>query len=277
MHFFKTIITLIKNLVSRYFEHDVGQAGGQIAYFSLLSVFPFIIYMTTILAAINVSGKELMTFISSLLPPETTEFLDIYIADIANAHTPSIVSLSIITTIYSANRVVRSLENAVNKAYGSSKKRGFLHGISTSVLFTVCLAITVLAVIILTVVSENVFIYLLSFQSISSWVISHIMLLKWLLTILVMFLTVSSFYYYMPTKKVSYKSVIPGTITTILGTSIFSLIFNSYIKFTAGFSIIYSSIGAVFILIFWLYFAGIILVMGAEINCAIAEINPLKK
>ena len=277
MHFFKTVFNLIKDLVSRYFDHEVGQSGGQIAYFSLLSFFPFIIYMNTVLTVINVSGRKLITFISSLLPPEITSFLDMYIADIANVHTSSIVSLSIITTVYSANRVMRSFETALNKAYGTDDKRGVIHGFLTSVLFTVCLAITGIAVIILTVASENVLMYLLSSHKVSANIITYLMIFKWAITFLVMFLSVSSFYYYMPIKKVSYKSVIPGTITTILGISIFSLIFNGYIKFAAGFSVIYSSIGAVFLLIFWLYFAGVILVMGAEINNAIEKITPLKK
>ena len=277
MHFFKTVFNLIKDLVSRYFDHEVGQSGGQIAYFSLLSFFPFIIYMNTVLTVINVSGRKLITFISSLLPPEITSFLDMYIADIANVHTSSIVSLSIITTVYSANRVMRSFETALNKAYGTDDKRGVIHGFLTSVLFTVCLAITGIAVIILTVASENVLMYLLSSHKVSANIITYLMIFKWVITLLIMFLSVSSFYYYMPIKKVSYKSVIPGTITTILGISIFSLIFNGYIKFAAGFSVIYSSIGAVFLLIFWLYFAGVILVMGAEINNALEKITPLKK
>ena len=92
-----------------------------------------------------------------------------------------------------------------------------------------------------------------------------------------MFLAISSFYYYMPREKVRYKSILPGTVTSIIGLSGFSVIFNIYIRFAAGFSVIYSSIGAVFLLVFWLYFAGVILVMGAEINCAFNEIKSLRQ
>ncbi len=271
-------INLIKNLIRRYFDHEVGQSGGAIAYFSLLSVFPFIIYTNTLLTYINVSEARFISFISSLLPPEIAEFLDIYIADIAVSHTPGILLVSIFATFYSTSRVVRSFEHSINRAYENSSRRGFFRGIVTSVLFTLCLVITVIASIILTTVGEKLLMYVLTFRNVPLPSPKHIILLKWLFTGIIMFLAVSSFYYYMPTKKVSYKSILPGTVTSIIGLSGFSVIFNIYIRFAAGFSVIYSSIGAVFLLVFWLYFAGVILVMGAEINCATSEMkNPLKK
>ncbi len=266
-------IELIKNLIRRYFEHEVGQSGGAIAYFSLLSVFPFIVYMNRILTYINVSKARLVSFISSLLPSEIAEFLDIYIADISGSHTPGILVLSIFATVYSTSRVVRSFEHSINRAYGNDTRRRFFQGIVTSVLFTLCLVITVIASIILTTVGENLVMYVLSFRNVPLPPPQYIILFKWFFTGLIMFLAVSSFYYYMPAKKVSYKSILPGTATTIIGLSAFSVIFNTYIRFAAGFSVIYSSIGAVFLLVFWLYFAGIILVMGAEINCAFAEMK----
>mgnify|MGYP003290869693 CR=1 FL=1 len=269
------LINLIKNLIRRYFDHEVGQSGGAIAYFSLLSVFPFIIYTNKLLTYINVSEARFIEFISSLLPPEIAEFLDIYIADISVSHSRGILALSIFATFYSTSRVVRSFEHSINRAYDYPDRRGFLRGIVTSILFTLCLVITVIASIILTSVGENLVMYVLSLRNVvlpSPWLI---ILLKWLVSGLILFLAISSFYYYMPAKKVSYKSILPGTVTSIIGLSGFSVIFNLYIRFAAGFSIIYSSIGAVFLLTFWLYFAGVILVMGAEINSAIVETKKL--
>ncbi|MBR2846834.1 MAG: YihY/virulence factor BrkB family protein [Clostridia bacterium] len=277
MRFIRVVTQLIKNLIRRYFEHEVGQSGGSIAYFSLLTVFPFIIYTNKLLTYINVSEARFISFISSLLPPEIAEFLDIYIADIAVSHTPGILFVSIFATFYSTSRVVRSFEHSINRAYGITDRRGFLSGIATSFLFTVCLVITVIASIILTTVGENLVMYVLSFRNIPLPSLRWIIFFKWIFTGIIMFLAISSFYYYMPREKVRYKSILPGTVTSIIGLSGFSVIFNIYIRFAAGFSVIYSSIGAVFLLVFWLYFAGVILVMGAEINCAFNEIKSLRQ
>lgn len=273
----KRITDLFKDLIRRYFEHEVGQSGGAIAYFSLLSVFPFIIYTNTLLTYINVSEARFAEFISSLLPPEIAEFLDIYIADISVSGTPGILLISVFATFYSMSRVVRSFEHSINRAYDIPDRRGFFRGIVTSVLFTVCLATTVIASVILTTVGENIVMCVLSFRNIVLPSPHYIIILKWIFSGLILFLAVSSFYYYMPAKKVSYKSILPGTITSMIGLSGFSVIFNLYIRFAAGFSVIYSSIGAVFLLVFWLYFAGVILVMGAEINSAFPTKNPFRK
>ena len=196
-------INLIKNLIRRYFEHEVGQSGGAIAYFSILSVFPFIIYTNTLLTYINVSEARFIAFISSLLPPEIAEFLDIYIADIAVSHTPGILFVSIFATFYSTSRGVRSFEHSISRAYDIPDRRGFFRGVVTSVLFTLCLVTTVIASIILTTVGENLVMYVLSFRNVPLPSPRHIILFKWLFTGIIMFLAVSSFYYYMPAKKVS--------------------------------------------------------------------------
>lgn len=269
----KRITDLTKDIVRRYFEHEVGSSGGAIAYFSLLSVFPFIVYINTLLRYINVSEARFAAFISSLLPAEIAEFLDIYIADISVSGTPGILLISIFATFYSMSRVVRSFEHSINRAYENKDRKGFFRGIATSVLFTLCLATTVIASVILTTVGENLVMHILSFKNVHMPSIRHITFLKWCFTVVIMFLAVSSFYYYMPSKKVSYKSILPGTITSMIGLFGFSVIFNLYIRFAAGFSVIYSSIGAVFLLVFWLYFSGVILVIGAEINCAFNEMK----
>ena len=63
-----------------------------------------------------------------------------------------------------------------------------------------------------------------------------------------------------------YKTVIPGTILAMVGFTALSLGFSTYVNYFLRFSVLYGSIGAVFLLMLWLYVAGIILVMGAELN-----------
>ena len=76
----------------------------------------------------------------------------------------------------------------------------------------------------------------------------------------------ASMYRYAPAKKIPWKEAYPGAIVSTFGWLIVSLGFSYYINNIANYSRLYGSIGAVFVLMTWLYITSIILIIGAEFN-----------
>ena len=70
-------------------------------------------------------------------------------------------------------------------------------------------------------------------------------------------------------KKLNGRRVLPGAIFTSIGWIIASLGFSYYVNNISNYSRFYGSLGAVFILMIWLYLTSIILILGAEINSAL--------
>ena len=268
-----------KEFVSRFMRHDVAQIGGQIAYFTILSVFPFLVYINKLIASVNLSRSEVAELFSPFVTAEILQFVISYTESLQETSGSGLVSLGILVTLYSASRVLRSMESAVNRAYNTQKRRGYIKSVVYSMIFIVCMGLALLLAILLVVAGKKVISIVFAFFGISGEHIGLIIVFKWIFALLAVFGLVAIVYYILPSKKIRFKNTLPGALVATAGIGIMSAGFGIYTKYVAVHSIIYGSIGAVFLVLVWAYFAGTILVSGAEINCIIEELykNPVKK
>ena len=74
-----TFVYIIKSLIIRSDEHNVTQTAGQLAYFAFLSLFPFIIFINSILSALKLSGNVVADVLSEIFPEEISQLIGMYI------------------------------------------------------------------------------------------------------------------------------------------------------------------------------------------------------
>ena len=79
-----------------------------------------------------------------------------------------------------------------------------------------------------------------------------------------------------PSKRLKSKEVIPGAIFSTVGWIVVSFGFSFYINNFGNYSRFYGSLGAVFILMTWLFLISMIFILGVEINCVIGQIKRRK-
>ena len=263
--------SFIKEFVIRFIDHDVAQIGGQIAYFTILSIFPFLIYITKLIASVNISQTEVVQLLSPFVADEILQFIISYIENVQNVSGAGIMSFGIIVTIYSASRVLRSLESAVNRAYNVQKRRNYLKSVLYSMIVTVCMGLAILIAVLLVVAGKKMLGIIFAFLGLSGEHITLVLVLKWIFALAAVYGLVAVVYFIMPSKKITFKSTLPGAAISTVGLGLFSAGFGIYTKYFAVYSVVYGSIGTVFLVLVWAYFAGTILVSGAEINCMIHE------
>ncbi|HEX5081531.1 MAG TPA: YihY/virulence factor BrkB family protein, partial [Blastocatellia bacterium] len=68
-----------------------------------------------------------------------------------------------------------------------------------------------------------------------------------------------------------WKWITPGAVFAVLSMVIASLLFSLYLRFAPDYSATYGSIGAVVVLMLWLYLMGAVILIGGEINSEIAH------
>ena len=263
--------SFIKEFVIRFIDHDVAQIGGQIAYFTILSIFPFLIYITKLIASVNISQTEVVQLLSPFVADEILQFIISYIENVQNVSGAGIMSFGILVTIYSASRVLRSLESAVNRAYNVQKRRGYLKSVLYSMIVTVCMGLAILIAVLLVVAGKKMLGIIFAFLGLSGEHITLVLVFKWIFALAAVYGLVAVVYFIMPSKKITFKSTLPGAAISTVGLGLFSAGFGIYTKYFAVYSVVYGSIGTVFLVLVWAYFAGTILVSGAEINCMIHE------
>lgn len=270
------ILYLFKDVAARFRRHRLSQVGGQLAYFLLLSLFPFLIFLNALVGMLHISTDALWSYLSPLLPQQITALIAEYNNYAVQTQSTGLLSVGLIVTLYSASRAVRSLNYAINHAYGIARQRGFLKDLVLSLSFTLCVGLLLLITAVFLTAGSGIVKYLAPKFGMSPSAFSTIRTISWILCAGVLFMIVCAIYWVMPNRKFRFVKVLPGAVFTLVGWFALTIGFSIYINHFSNYSVLYGSLGAVIILMLYLYLTGIILLLGAEINSS-AEHMPRRK
>ncbi|MBQ3053879.1 MAG: YihY/virulence factor BrkB family protein [Clostridia bacterium] len=261
-----------KNLFKRFGDHNITQTAGQLAFFTLLSFFPFVVFLNYLISSFNLTKNVVIELLSEIFPYQIAEIMGNYVEYVSGlGNNVGIISAGIIVAVFSASRSVRALSIAINQAYNISDKRFFLLRLILSMIFTVVLGIIVmLCLVAVTAGREWIYRIILLLDLPVSW-LTTISTMKWVVVFSAFFVILLLIYYTVPLTRVKLKDILPGTFLTIIFNFVLTYGYSIYISYFSNFSVLYGSMGVALLLALWLYFMGIFIILGAEFNSALAE------
>ena len=95
--------------------------------------------------------------------------------------------------------------------------------------------------------------------------------LRWLVSLVLLLVAIAPVYAWAPDVAHAWRWITPGAVFAILATLLTSLGFSYYVTHFGSYDATYGSIGAVIVLLTWMYLTGLFLLVGGEINAAIAH------
>lgn len=95
--------------------------------------------------------------------------------------------------------------------------------------------------------------------------------LRWLVALFLMNLLLSVFYFLAPNRRSRWRWTSAGTVVATVTWAVVSLGFSLYTESFGAFGSTYGAFAGVAILIFWLYLSGLAILMGAEVDAAVAS------
>lgn len=245
---------------------DIFALGAQLAYYLMLSFFPFLIFLMTIVGFSKLNSTEILDGLRAILPTNVFTLIDTIVVDIVETQSAGLLGASIILTIWSASSGFRAVIKGLNKAYDINEKRSFIKRSIVGMTFTLALVLIIIVTLAMLVFGELIGGYIVKIIPFEEAVKLIWNISRYLIVVAMMVLVFATIYRYTPARKIDWKEVYPGAIISTLGWIITSLGFSFYINNIANYSKFYGSIGAVFVLMTWLYLTSIILILGAEIN-----------
>ena len=265
----RQVLSIIRELSFRFRTHSVGHAAGQVAYFFTLSVFPFLIFTNAVIASLNIPTHTAISFLSPFLPEKLVSFITQYLEYINTKSGTRLLSFGIAVSLFSSSKSVCSLMRAFDLAYGEARKRRFISSAVFSVLFVVISAILLVLCIIVIALGNSFFSNLFDISS----RIPFLTLWRWTAMALAVFFTLAVVYKKLPSANVTFIDSLPGALFSLISFLIFTAAFSFYVNHIASSSVFYGTIGAVILFMLWMYIAAIILILGAELNCAVCKLK----
>lgn len=272
-----SIIKFIKNLFFRYMDDEVTAMSSQLAYSLLLSFFPFLILLFTLIGYSPLKSTDILTLLKNLLPNEVFKLVRNTVIEIVDTKRFGLLSFGMISTIWTASNGFNAVIRGLNMAYDEEEKRPYWKVQVIAILSTIGLILIILTALALIVFGELGFRLLAKHSTPIKSLELIIDICRYILGVFIMFITIAIVYRFTPSKKLKIKDTIPGAIFTSLCWTIASLLFSYYVNNFGNYSMIYGSLGAIIALMTWLFLSSVIIIMGGEVNATIAYIKAGKE
>jgi membrane protein len=268
--------SLLRLLWHRIGEDDMNGLSAQLAYFFLLSLFPLLIVLFTLLPYIPIPHQDMLGLISEFAPKETMKLIKKNIADIMSHRNGGLLSFGIIGTVWSASNGINAIVSAFNKAYNVEESRSFIVARGTAILLTFGMIFVFILALVIPIFGKEIGLYLFSKLGYTTEFIKFWNALSWLVSAIILFLIFTVLYWIAPNVRLKCRSAFPGAAFATVGWIISSLGLSFYVSKVSNYSLTYGSIGTIIVLMIWLYISAFIIIIGGEINAFYSERNKTK-
>lgn len=263
--------SLLRLLWHRIEEDDINGLSAQLAYFFLLSLFPLLIVLFTLLPYFPIPHEDMLGMISDFAPAEAMDLIEKNVEYIMSQRRSGLLSFGIIGTIWSASNGINAIVIAFNKAYNVKESRSFIVSRGMAILMTFGMIFVFILAVVLPVFGREIGLFLFDQLGYSEQFLRLWDALSWLVSALILFIIFTVLYWVAPNVKLKCRSALPGALFATLGWIISSLGLSIYASKISNFSLTYGSIGTIIVLMFWFYISAFIIIIGGEINAFYSE------
>ncbi|ELZ94006.1 ribonuclease BN-like protein [Haloferax mucosum ATCC BAA-1512] len=231
--------------------------AGSIAYGAFVSLLPLFLL---VLAAVSATGngslrQSVIAVIQSVLTPGAGSII---VAELeSSTQLASLSVVGVLVLVWGTLRIFRGLDTAFSDIYESEAANTFADQVTDGLLVFVTVALAVVAGAFI----EST---LPALDGALGWVVYRGLLVA------VLFVTFYPMYYIFPDEDVTYTEVVPGTLVAAVGLTTFESLFRLYVQFSSR-SPESSVVAGILVLLTWLYFSGLVILLGAAVNAVLSN------
>ena len=261
-------IAMVKEMIDRYYTHDVARDGAALTYYLLFAIFPLLVFISTLVGLMELDIEEMMASVSRILPEQVVGIVRSYLEYVSTSPSRQLLVFSLIFSVWFPMRAASCLMHSVRKAYGVLQPPGIIGGTLRNLAFTLWLIVTIAASIVLTTVGRRALEFLSGLIHLPEGFISLWGTLRFVVLGVIMLLVLVPLNMVARGRRCPLREVVPGVLLSIVAWLGLSLAFSYYVEKVAHYTELYGSIATIVVVLLWLYMSGQVLIMGAEYNGA---------
>jgi membrane protein len=244
--------------------------AGHIAFMTLLSLFPFLIFLTTLAGEIGQTeaAREFITMLLSALPDEVSAAIRPAIEEVMSTRRTGLMTISILAALWATSSGIEALREALNKAYGVEETRPLWLLRLQSLAFTIIFSIGIILIMLVLVVGPVLWSYVAPLLEVPwewGWFYEA---LRYFVAVALLYLLVALLYRWLPSRHLPRREILLGAAVTVVLWLALASLFSFYLKNLGRFSVTYGSLGGIVVTLLFFYFSALIFIFGAEINSA---------
>ncbi len=242
--------------------------GAAVAFFGLMSFVPLLMMAAALLSILPVPNlfDQLLNMLAVVVPPDAMTFVSTVLQSILTSHPTRIFSIGILSYLWAASGCFSSLIEALDIAYDVAVERSWIRTRLVSLLLTFVCGGLFLVTMLCVFVGPQAMRFIAEVMA-----LPHSFLLIWgpLRAVLMFVLVVTNvmlLYHIGPNRRTRFKTALPGAAFAVSIWFLGSMILDFYLGHFSNYSATYGSLGAIIILMLWLYLTTVSILIGAELN-----------
>ena len=271
-----TLWQLSKNVAHETVEADLPGAASELAFNFLLALFPLILFMLALFSLFAAHRSQLqyslMSYFRDLLPPAAFELLNRITNQMAANSNSRKFTFGIVVALWFASGGISSMISTLNVVYHVHETRSWWRVRAVALVSTLAISVLVLSALFLVLVSGDVVDWIGRALHLQSIVVLFWKGAQWPAALVFVMLSCSLIYYYAPDlESPRWYWITPGSAFGAVLWLLASIGFRAYLHFFNTYSTYYGPLGAMMMLLVWLYATGLAFLIGGEINAQIGR------
>lgn len=271
----------LRNLYRKIESTDLFNRAAQVAFYFSFAFFPLLLFLVTLVGIVLGSTEhlkhDLYSYLSQIMPSSAFDLVHKTLDEIVDTSSGSKLTIGILVTLWSASAGVDSLRSSLNAVYELKEGRPWWKTKLQSLILTL-LFILLIAVALITVSTGwEFFQYILGLGGLK--VASPLILigLQWISLIVVLLFATEVIFSWLPCfDKFRWVWITPGAVVAIFLWIAVTSGFKFYLQYFNTYNKAYGSLGAVIILMLWMYLSGTSILIGGAINSVITKMTETK-
>ncbi|MDQ3667578.1 MAG: YihY/virulence factor BrkB family protein [Acidobacteriota bacterium] len=255
-------------------EDDIFGRAAQLSYYFLLSLFPLLIFLTSVIGLVigteSSIRQNLFRYLSQVMPPAAFQLIEATMVEVAAASSGSKISLGILAALWAASNGMGAVTEALNVAYDVKESRPWWKQRLTAIGLTLALSVLILSALVIVLSGSKIADGLAANYALGSVFTAAWKILQWPIVLATMLFAFAMIYYLAPdVRDQKWIWITPGAVLGVVLWLLVSFGFRLYLDYFDSYSKTYGALGAVIILMLWFFFTGVAVLIGGEVNAEI--------
>lgn len=261
-----SLYKIIRAFLHKIRDDYVSAFSAQAAFYVLISFFPFIMFLLTLLQYLPITEQTVLSLLIKIFPTSVSPLVVNIVTEVFDKASGTVISITAISALWSSSKGILSIIKGLNAVYGIRESRGYIKVRFLATVYTLVFAIMILVSLIILVFGNQLYLWIetkIPLLANLALIIISIRTFVGLLILTIFFLLI---YTKIPNRKTVFYKELPGAIVSAAGWMGFSYLYSYYIDNMGNYAYMYGSLTAIVLFMLWFYFCMYILFIGGEIN-----------
>jgi membrane protein len=254
-------------------EDNIFGAAAELGYYFLLALFPMLIFLTSLIGFIPDLQQSIFHEIRRIAPPDAMRVVSETIQDVTANRGGGLLSFGVLGTLWAASTGTAALIDTLNRAYEVRETRSYWKVRLIALGLTIGLSLVVISSSAIIMLSDRLPVWIGKSLGLGEGWLGWWTAVDYLLGLGLLSLATATIYRFGPDLKGKCRWMTPGAFFAAIAAAFASWLFSLYLRFAPSYSATYGSLGAVIVLMLWLYLMGLVILIGGEINNEIEKLT----